>query len=86
LAFISAEDSTDDFVAYLRSSGVESTIVRRVYNYLVYNLKLAMAYPYGTTTEDIAPFFQVGFTELDNEGFEELTGKILCYFCISFFA
>jgi hypothetical protein len=72
--FFLTEESTDDFVDYLRSSGIVNRIIRSVYGYFVSELQRKVA-SNGEGERDFAlPFFQVGFTDLDDAAVHEFEG------------
>jgi hypothetical protein len=77
MLFIIPEDSTEDFVAYLRSAGIERTLIRRAYDHVVFGLRLQLSSDWESEREYALPFFQSGFTDLDNAGVDEVVGTYL---------
>ncbi|ELT99963.1 hypothetical protein CAPTEDRAFT_223730 [Capitella teleta] len=68
-------DSTDDFLSFLRTSGIERFVIRRMYDYSVVGMQVSMSYDYpgsDSTRNKILMFFQSGFTDLDPVGVEEM--------------
>ena len=72
---LTSEDSTDVFVQHLRSSGIESHLVSRAYGYLVLNLRIDLAL--SKNMETVQPYFQVGFTDLDDTSVQEVAGSVI---------
>ncbi|ELT94933.1 hypothetical protein CAPTEDRAFT_228647 [Capitella teleta] len=69
------DDSTDAFMTYLRDSGIERSIVRRVYAFSVINLSMAayMVDPRGVIHNN---FVVTGYAHLDPVGVAELIATI----------
>ncbi|ELU00645.1 hypothetical protein CAPTEDRAFT_207508 [Capitella teleta] len=72
-------DSTGDFVSFLRYSGIERSVTRRLYDYAMVSLRLAILYGYfgsDSSENNIHMFFQNGFSDLDPVGVDEMAAII----------
>ncbi|ELT92392.1 hypothetical protein CAPTEDRAFT_192720 [Capitella teleta] len=65
------EDSTDDFVRYLRDTGIEYTILRRLYGYTVVSVETSLSHHPGHRNDIPRLILRSGFADLDDEGVQQ---------------